>query len=365
MMPRVQRIGLIGPLPPPAGGMANQTRQLKELLEGEGLFVHLVQVNAPYRPAWLGRIKGVRALLRMIPYLFALWRCAGQVQLFHVMANSGWSWHLFAAPAIWIARMRGIPVVVNYRGGEAKNFLSRSRFWVLPSLTRASALIVPSGFLKEVFAAFGVEAEIVPNVVDLSRFHPAAGVPAGGDVPHIVVTRNLEPIYDVGTAIQAFAAVRVVVPAAVLTIAGSGPERTSLEELVRQLELGDAVKFTGRLDRNRMADLYRAASLMVNPSLVDNAPNSILEAMASGVPVVSTHVGGVPYLVTDGASAILVPPGNPSAMAAAILRILQERELAQALRDTGLEDVRQYTWLAVSVRLFAIYNRLCTRSVAG
>ena len=79
---------LVGPLPPPSGGMANQTRQLARLLADEGCRVTVVQVNAPYKPAWVGRIRGVRALCRLPPYIVRLWRTAGEAELIHVMANS-------------------------------------------------------------------------------------------------------------------------------------------------------------------------------------------------------------------------------------------------------------------------------------
>jgi len=84
------RIAIVGPLSPPAGGMANQTQQLKELLGAEGIRAEVVQVNPPYRPAWIARAQGVRALFRLLPYLLRLWRAAAEVQLFHVIANSGW-----------------------------------------------------------------------------------------------------------------------------------------------------------------------------------------------------------------------------------------------------------------------------------
>jgi hypothetical protein len=120
------RIGLVGPLPPPHGGMSNQTRQLAQLLAESGLIVDMVRTNVPYRPGWVARLRGVRAVFRLVPYFVHLWHCAGRVELVHVMANSGWAWHLFAAPAIWISSFRGVPVVVNYRGGEASAFLKRS-----------------------------------------------------------------------------------------------------------------------------------------------------------------------------------------------------------------------------------------------
>lgn len=353
-------LGLVGPLPPPAGGMANQTLQLKALLEGEGIAVTLVQVNAPYRPAWVGNLRGLRALFRLLAYVVKLWRVAGRVRMFHVMANSGWSWHLFAAPAIWIGRWRGIPVLVNYRGGEAEAFLARSAPQVLPSLRRASVLVVPSGFLGGVFGKFGLTTEIVPNIVDLARFRRSE--PQDREAARIIVTRNLEPIYDNATAIRAFALVRQRFASASLTIAGSGPERLALEDLARQLGVADAVAFPGRLDRDGMAGLYRRAAIALNPSKVDNMPNSVLEALACGVPVVSTDVGGVPYIVRDGVTALLVPPSNPEAMANAIMRLLDQPELADSLRQAGLREAQKYSWPAVRDRLLSLYLRLASQA---
>lgn len=348
------RIALVGPLPPPAGGMANQTRQLAELLRGEGAEVELVQTNAAYRPAWAGRVPVLRALFRLLPYLWALWRAAGRSDLLHLMANSGWSWHLFAAPALCIGRLRGRPVLVNYRGGEADGFLQRSAAVVGLSLRRASALLVPSGFLEAVFAKHGFKAEVLPNIIDLARFRAGSEPPAA---PHLLVARNLEALYDNATAIRVLALLRVHHPEARLTVAGSGPELTRLQELADSLGLGGAVSFAGRLEREAMAELYRHATLSLNPSLADNMPNSVLESLASGVPVVSTEVGGVPYLVQHERTALLVPPGDPQAMADAVLRLLGDTALYQGLRAAGLAEVQRYTWARIGPQLAACYRR--------
>jgi L-malate glycosyltransferase len=356
-MRRAVRIALVGPLPPPSGGMANQTLQLASLLRGEGFDVELIQMNAPYRPAWAGRIKGVRALFRLLPYLLQLRRAARRVQLFHVMANSGWSWHLFAAPAIWIARLNGCPVVLNYRGGLAEQFLQRSLAWVRPSLLRADCVVVPSGFLYQVFDKYGIAATVVPNVVSLERFSPAfkAGWPSSGG-PRVLVARNLEAIYDNATALRAFSIVVPIYPNARLVVAGSGPLRPALERLAGELGIGQCVTFTGQVDRAGMAQLYRDADLVLNPSTVDNTPNSVLEALASGVPVVSTNVGGVPFLVEDGKTALLVAPGAPRAMADAMLRLLGDPSLALRLREAGIAHVRQFDWTQVRPALLQAYR---------
>jgi phenylacetate-CoA ligase len=356
-------IALVGPLPPPSGGMANQTRQLGELLAAGGAVVTVVPVNAPYWPAWVARVLLLRALLRLMPYLAALWRVMGHVDLVHVMANSGWSWHLFAAPAIWIAHWRGIPVVVNYRGGEAENFLRRSARLVRFTVRRSSALLVPSGFLLEVFARFGMPAEIVPNIVDLDRFPPREA--ARADSAHLLVARNLEPLYDNETAIRAFALVREDFPGARLTIAGSGPLEQQLRGFVLEQGLGDVVSFAGRLERDAMAAMYRSADLVLNPSLADNMPNSILEAWSSGVPVVSTNVGGIPYLAQDGVNASLVAPGDPVAMARACILLLSDPATWRQRAQAGLQEARRYTWLSVRPVLQDVYRRAMHRPLPG
>jgi len=334
--------------------MAGQTQLLAELLSIEGARVTLVQVNPPYRPAWVGRFRGVRAVCRLVPYLPRLWSVAGRVELMHVMANSGWSWHLFAAPAIWIGSLRGVPVVVNYRGGEAPRFLARSPFLLRSTVARAAALIVPSGFLRGVFERAHMAAGIVPNVVELSRFHPGGNKSEGP--PHVVVARNLEPIYDVASALRAFQGLRAASPGATMTIAGSGQEANRLEALAVELGISDAVRFPGRSDRDAMAELYRSATIVLNPALADNMPNSILEALASGVPVVSTRVGGVPYIVRDRETAVLVAPQDHAAMTEAMLRLHADRELRERLVRNGLQVVQQYAWDRVRISWGSVYD---------
>jgi L-malate glycosyltransferase len=346
------RVGLIGPLPPASGGMASQTRQLAELLMEGGHVVTLVQVNMPYWPAWVGRIPLLRAVFRLVPYAIALWKAAGQVDIFHVMANSGWSWHLFAVPAIWMGHRRGVPVA---------SFLEKSSWWMRLTMERSSALIVPSAFLQGIFSRYGMVAEIVPNVVDLTLFSAPQRILS--DSPHLLVARNLEALYDNETAILAFQRVRDIFPDARLTLAGCGPLELRLRQTVSALGLESSVQFTGRLDRDAMALLYRSADLLLNPSLADNMPNTVLEAWSSGVPVVSTNVGGIPCLVQDGVTASLVPPGDPLAMAQACLRLLTNGSLWRQRVETGQREVLRYTWPCIQPVLIGVYHKTLKRPI--
>jgi glycosyltransferase involved in cell wall biosynthesis len=348
------RIALVGPQPPPAGGMALQTQQLAGLLRAEHAVVLMVATNPPYRPGWVEGWRGVRAVCRLLQYLPALWRVAGQVDLMHVMSNSGWSWHLFTVPAVWVARLRGVPVVINYRGGAAEAFLARAAGAVRLTLARSAGLVVPSGFLVDVFARHRMAAEVVPNIVDLACFKPA---PALSAAPRVLVARNLEAIYDIATAVRAFAVVRARLPDASLVLAGSGPEEPALRSLVQALGLQDCVHFAGRLSRAQVADELRRCRVALNPSQVDNMPNAVIEALASGVPVVSTRVGGVPYMVEDGKTALLVPVGDAPAMAQALLRVLEDAALAEQLRAAGQQRAAQWSWASAGPAWAGVYKR--------
>jgi glycosyltransferase involved in cell wall biosynthesis len=336
--------------------MANQCRQLEQLLRADGVEVVTVRTNGPYRPRCVERIKGVRAAFRLAAYVVELWRGAGRVHLLHVFANSGWAWHLVAAPAVLVGRLRSVPVVVNYRGGNARTFFAAAPWWVRATLARADALIVPSEFLRGVFGELGFAPHVVPNIIDLERFRPAPYPPCRR-VTHIIVTRNLEPIYDIPTALRAVALLSRKIPELRMTIAGVGPELERLERLRDSLGCNDIVRFVGQMDNARIARLYRSANLMLNPSLIDNMPISILEAFASGVAVVSTDVGGVRFLAENERTALLVPPGDPEAMATAAYRLLTDHALAAGLRAAALQEVKRYGWPSVRPALLDEYRR--------
>jgi glycosyltransferase involved in cell wall biosynthesis len=340
--------------------MANQCEQLVRLLNSEGVHVELVRTNCPYRPIWVGRVPLLRALFRLVPYVGSLWRSAGRNHVIHLLANSGWAWHLFAAPAVVVARLRCVPIIVNYRGGGADAFFAHAPQYVLKMLARASLCVTPSVFLQRVFAKYGLDSTVIPNIIDLSRFVPQSPR-VFGIAPHLIITRNLEPIYDIATAIQAFALVQAIYKDAHLTVAGTGPELVKLRDLVARLNLVNTVHFLGGIENARMPDFYASADCVLNSSTVDNMPIAILEAFASGVPVVSTNAGGIPDLVVHGVSGLLVPVGDDRAMASEVIRVLQNPKLACDLRQAGLQEARKYSWSQVRASWLDSYKQLAVK----
>ena len=127
----------------------------------DSVTVEIIRTNAPYRPGWVGGIKFLRAPARLGPYLLALWAGIGRADVVHLFANSGWAWHLFAAPAILVSRIRARPIIVNYRGGGAAEFMEHAPRSVSRALKAADSLVVPSGFLRGVFERFGVSRTLV------------------------------------------------------------------------------------------------------------------------------------------------------------------------------------------------------------
>jgi glycosyltransferase involved in cell wall biosynthesis len=141
-------------------------------------------------------------------------------------------------------------------------------------------------------------------------------------------------------------------------VAGVGPDLQRLKALAQALDIAAAVHFPGRIDNASMPALYATADCALNPSTVDNMPNSVLEAFASGVPIISTAAGGVPDIITDGESGLLVPVGDPASMARAATRVLEDRELARRLVAGGLREADKYSWPRVRGQWLAAYRRL-------
>ncbi|WP_448212537.1 glycosyltransferase family 4 protein [Colwellia sp. MEBiC06753] len=352
---QVNHVAIVGPLAPPAGGMANQTKQLANFLELEGLTVSIIQVNAPYQPAWVGKIPMLRAVFRLFDYKKQLKKRLADVDVVHVMANSGWSWHLFAAPAIRIAKKLNKPVILNYRGGYADEFFAKSWQSVKKTMGLVDEILVPSSFLQEVFAKYGIQASVVPNVLNQQRFNCENRTSVMR--PTIIITRNLEAIYDVETAIKIFEKILMQFPQAELKVAGTGPELDKLVALCDELAIRSQVEFLGRLAPDDISALYKSADLMLNTSIVDNSPNSIIEALACGTPVVTTNVGGIPKLVRHLQDALLADIKDVDQLSALALSTLKDKALRDKLVANGLVTVEKFFWSNVWQKLQQSYQQ--------
>ena len=301
----------------------------------------LVPVNpeAPGPLRALQRVKYVRTAATQLTYWPSLFRRLRTADVVHVFSASYFSFLLAPWPAVLVARLLGKPVVMNYRSGEAPDHLSKSAV-ARRTLASVHLNVVPSRFLQEVFAGFGITARIIPNVVDLDRFRFRERLPVR---PRLVSTRNLEPLYNVACTLRAFRLVQDRYPEATLTLVGSGSEEPRLRALVQELTL-EGVTFAGRVAPGEIWRRYADADIYIQTPNIDNMPTSVLEAYASGLPVVATAAGGVPAILTDGEHGLLAPVGDHQAVAGAVLRILEDPALATSLTTQARARCESCTW---------------------
>ncbi|HET8651175.1 MAG TPA: glycosyltransferase family 4 protein [Gaiellaceae bacterium] len=175
---------------------------------------------------------------------------------------------------------------------------------------------------------------VIPNGVDVAGMPQARG--AGGR-PVVVAVGRLSPPKDFLTLVRAL--VELPRSSYEALIVGDGPDRLRVEDEIRALGLADHVRLVG--DRRDVPSLLAAADLFVLSSASEGMPMSVLEAMAAGLPVVASRVGGVPELVVDGETGLLVDPGRPDDLAAALLRLVRDARLRRRLGDAGRARVEQ------------------------
>jgi len=352
------RVCIVAPSLSILGGQAVAAQRLLERLRKvPGLEVdflpHDPRSNALLR--LLQRVKYVRTVATSIAYVASLVRRLPKYDVVHVFSASYWSFVLAPTPAILIGKWLGKRVVLNYRSGEAEDHLQRWRGTAIPTMRRADVVVTPSGYLVDVFARFGVRAEAISNFVD-----PAAVVYRRRTSlrPVFLSNRNFQTLYNVPCVLRAFAAIQERVPDARLIVIGDGPEREHVHETARALALRN-VEFVGAVRPAEMGRWYDEADVYLNASDIDNMPNSIIEAFACGLPVVTTRAGGIPYVVEHERNGLLVDCGDDEGLARAALRLIDDPALAQHVIAEGLRDVeQQYTWASVSDRWAALYRRL-------
>jgi glycosyltransferase involved in cell wall biosynthesis len=336
------------------GGQAVQAQRLLDAWRSDGAIdAWLVPID-PLPPApfqWMRRIAGLRTLVTQVCYWPLLLRELRRADVVHVFSASYLSFVLAPLPAILVAKLLGKPVVVNYRSGEAPDHLRRSRL-ARAVLRHVHVNVVPSRFLKDVFESFDIPVRVVANTIDPARF---AYRERRVLQPRLLSTRNFEPMYNVACTLRAFARIQARYPQARLTLVGAGSQGVALQELASALRL-NGVTFTGAVPQSEMPHLYADADIYVQTPSIDNMPGSVIEAFASGVPVVSTNVGGVPAILTNGEHGLLVPDDDAEAVAESVCRLLDNPEEARRMAAAARATCDGYTWGAVRTGWLAAYQ---------
>lgn len=351
---RSPRVFVVAPLPPPYGGMSLQAEKLISNLLHQGLSVASIATNpAPPRGLrWVERLPVLRTLLRTAQYLFLLSGKLPEADVVHHFSASGLYFFLQSVPVLLLGRGLNKRVVVNYRGGNAPHFFRRWHWCVVPLLHLADCIAVPSEFLQQVFRRYGVEATRLPNIADTELFTWRL---RQRFAPRLLVTRHLEPMYNLRCLLRAFRLIKARFPEAVLTVAGNGSEERQLKELARQWELSD-VAFLGAVAYRDLPALYAQHDIYVNSSLIDNFPGALLEAACSGLAIITTRAGGIPQMIRDGETGILVDLDDHEALAAGVITVVENASLGQGLACRARDWAQQFSWSKVWPFLLECYR---------
>jgi glycosyltransferase involved in cell wall biosynthesis len=323
--------------------MAIQAQKIAKMLEGKGFEVLLVKTNADF-PSWLAffqRIKGVRSILTLVFFLRDLSEKLKRSDLVYFLSGffNFFFWVTF--PALFLVKVHKKKIILSARGGGARAFFSKHHLLLRPIFKCFDNITVPSEFLKIVFSEFyNIHPIIIPNIADLKQFRFRERIPVG---PRLLVTRSLEDIYNVSCVIRAFKEVCDIYPNSKLGIVGDGTQRISLESMVSDLGLSESVIFYGRVNHEAIQKLYDDYDIFVNASNVDNLPGTILEAFASGLPVVSSNAGGIPFMVQQNITGLLVEKNDHTTLASKVIELLENPQLASQLARNAFSECRKYS----------------------
>jgi glycosyltransferase involved in cell wall biosynthesis len=205
-------------------------------------------------------------------------------------------------------------------------------------------------------------SEVITPGVDIELFRPPTPFAvASNTILYVGRIDRSSAWKGIDVLIRAFATVQANLPGARLRVVGDGDAVPDFRQLCDILEIADRVDFTGRLSGTELADAYRSARCLVLPSLTaaESFGISLIEAMASGRPVIGSRVGGIPYVIDDGRNGVLVPAGDVEALARACTEMLTNDEMADRMGRNGLELARaRYRWDLVTDRYIGLAHQL-------
>jgi len=226
------------------------------------------------------------------------------------------------------------------RRGLRLRFLRATR---TAALRRARCIVVPSAYLRQIAIGWGLDpsrVDVVPNPAPEVPEHPTrdeARATLGIDGFALGVAGRLTAQKALGDTLEALARV----PDVALLVLGDGPERAELERRAGELGLADRVRFLGAGTRDDVIALFRAVDAALLTSAWENLPHTLLEALATGTPVIATAVGGIPEVVRDGENGLLVPPRDVAAAASAIDRLVRDEVLRASLAAAAAPSVEE------------------------
>ena len=319
-----------------AGGISTQVDVLDQLLRQEG---YATQIHSLSGSMWI-RMKACFRLLNV----------GRHYDIFHIHACS-YNGFFPVIIGVKIGRLLGKRIVVTFHGGGANVFFKKRTRLVKKYLAKTDVNIVLSDYLSETFKQYGIPCVIVPNIIEIRDdvFRERNTIS-----PRYISIRSLTRTYNILCTIKAFQKVKKKYSAATLTLLGDGPLRKELEDYVAANRIED-VAFVGRVPNDAIYQYLNAADIMLSSPLADNMPMSLLEGFNAGLLVVSSSVGGVPYMIKDGVNGFLFPSRNFEKMAEKMIEAVEKQEKTKEMIRAAHDGLKSYTWESNKRKYFNIY----------
>lgn len=264
-------------------------------------------------------------------------------------------WYTVASSLL--CRYFKIPYIPILHGGSFPQKLAKSKFWTRQVFNNSYTNIAPSGYLKYFFKQAGIESIYIPNFIEIERYSFSHRKSAA---PKILWVRAFHSIYNPNLAIDVLSLLSRDYPDAELCMVGPDKDGSmeTFRENAKEKGIADRIIITGGLSNEKWINMSAEYDIFLNTTDIDNAPISVIEAMALGMLVVSTNAGGLPYLLQDRIDSLLVPVRNPFLMADAIKSLLKDPELCNTISSNAREKARSFSWEAVRKSWFQLLDNL-------
>jgi glycosyltransferase involved in cell wall biosynthesis len=304
---------------------------------------------------WRTRVTSRRLgrLTRLWDIMIETWRARGEYEVACIDVFSGPSF-FWAEAAAWLLRRLNKPYVLTLHGGNLPEFAARWPGRVRRLLASAKIVTAPSGYLKQRMAHCCPEIRVIPNPIDISLYPYRERSPAQ---PKLIWLRAFHEMYNPVMAVKVVAALTSKHPDIHLTMVGSDKGDGSLQRTkaeVAKTGLAEKVQFSGPVQKTEVPRVLSEADVFLNTTNVDNTPVSVIEAMACGLCVITTRVGGTPFLVNDERDGLLVECDNVQDMADGVARLLEDEHLARRLSQAARQRANDLNW----PRMLADWDRL-------
>ena len=290
-----------------------------------------------------------RAWRRLPDMVATAWRSRTKVEVANVDVYSGRAF-AGAEAVCWTLRRARVPYLLTLHGGNLPTFAREHPQRVRRMFEQAVVVNTPTGYLREQMAPYRDDLRRVPPPLELSHYPFRERV---RPKPRLIWLRSFHELYEPTLAVEVLARLVPKVPEIELTMVGPDKGDGSLQAtqaLARELGVEEHIRYTGPLPKKEVPDALAQGDIFLNTPKVDNTPTCVLEAWACGLCVISTEVGGVPYLASSDRDALLVPAGDADAMAAAVERVLHEEGTAERLSRLGRKTAETYDRCSVMPR---------------